>query len=196
MEAKKILKDLVAINTIADKDNNRIMDYIDSFLSNLGFEIERKKNAETGKEVLIGKYGENPAIGFLGHTDTVDITDGWTTDPHELTEKDGVLYGLGACDMKGGIAAFLSAISETDRFENFKSSRAFSIFSLIKYLLGTSPVTSLNLCENLLWLNAHIFAYGSELYGMSKLMFISIITRSMSLTSCTVCMCLESKVRR
>ncbi len=114
MEAKKILKDLVAINTIADKDNNRIMDYIDSFLSNLGFEIERKKNAETGKEVLIGKYGENPAIGFLGHTDTVDITDGWTTDPHELTEKDGVLYGLGACDMKGGIAAFLSAISETD----------------------------------------------------------------------------------
>ena len=69
MEAKKILKDLVAINTIADKDNNRIMDYIDSFLSNLGFEIERKKNAETGKEVLIGKYGENPAIGFLGHTD-------------------------------------------------------------------------------------------------------------------------------
>ena len=51
MEAKKILKDLVAINTIADKDNNRIMDYIDSFLSNLGFEIERKKNAETGKEV-------------------------------------------------------------------------------------------------------------------------------------------------
>ena len=88
MEAKKILKDLVAINTIADKDNNRIMDYIDSFLSNLGFEIERKKNAETGKEVLIGKYGENPAIGFLGHTDTVEITDGWTTDPHELTEKE------------------------------------------------------------------------------------------------------------
>ena len=47
MEAKKILKDLVAINTIADKDNNRIMDYIDSFLSNLGFEIERKKRGSS-----------------------------------------------------------------------------------------------------------------------------------------------------
>lgn len=114
MEAKKILKDLVAFNTIADKENHLIMDYIDNFLSNLGFDVERIKNSETGKEVLVGKYGENPAVGFLGHTDTVDITEGWTTDPHVLTEKDGVLYGLGACDMKGGIAAFLAAISNTD----------------------------------------------------------------------------------
>lgn len=114
MEAKKILKDLVAFNTIADKENHLIMDYIDNFLSDLGFDVERIKNSETGKEVLVGKYGEDPAVGFLGHTDTVDITEGWTTDPHVLTEKDGVLYGLGACDMKGGIAAFLAAISNTD----------------------------------------------------------------------------------
>lgn len=114
MEAKKILKDLVAFNTIADKENHLIMDYIDNFLSDLGFDVERIKNSETGKEVLVGKYGADPAVGFLGHTDTVDITEGWTTDPHVLTEKDGVLYGLGACDMKGGIAAFLAAISNTD----------------------------------------------------------------------------------
>jgi acetylornithine deacetylase len=50
----------------------------------------------------------------MGHTDTVDITEGWVTDPHTLTEKDGVLYGLGACDMKGGIAAFMAAIDTVD----------------------------------------------------------------------------------
>lgn len=111
---KEILKDLVAINTIADKDNKQIMDYIEGFFAGLGFTVERIYNDRTEKEVLIAKYGKNPAIGFLGHTDTVDITEGWETDPHVLTEKDGKLYGLGSCDMKGGIAAFMAAIRETD----------------------------------------------------------------------------------
>lgn len=111
---KEILKDLVAINTIADKDNDQIMNYLEKFFAPLGFTVERHKSDRTGKEVLIAKYGENPAIGFLGHTDTVDITEGWVTDPHVLTEKDGKLYGLGSCDMKGGIAAFMAAIKQTD----------------------------------------------------------------------------------
>ena len=114
MNTKEILKKLVAINTIADKNNREIMDYIDDFFCQKGFSVERITNKETEKQVLIAEYGEDPAIGFLGHTDTVDITEGWTTDPFELTEKDGNLYGLGACDMKGGIAAFMSAISQTD----------------------------------------------------------------------------------
>lgn len=114
MSAQEILKDLVSINTIADKDNGLIMDYIGKFFENLDFNVVCKKNNSTGKAVLIAKYGDNPAIGFLGHTDTVDITDGWITDPFSLTEIDGKLYGLGACDMKGGIAAFMAAIASTD----------------------------------------------------------------------------------
>lgn len=114
MTAKEILRDLVAINTIADKENSRIMDYIESFFTPLGLTVERKKNQNTGKEVLIARYGSDPAMGFLGHTDTVDITDGWTTDPFTLTEADGNLYGLGSCDMKGGMAAFMAAIAAAD----------------------------------------------------------------------------------
>lgn len=114
MTAKEILKDLVAINTIADKDNRLIMDYIGNFFADLGFAVERRMNDATGREVLTAQYGEDPAIGFLGHTDTVDITEGWVTDPLSLTEIDGELYGLGACDMKGGIAAFMAAIGNTD----------------------------------------------------------------------------------
>ncbi len=125
MTAKEILKDLVAINTIADKNNLEIINYIEDFLLPLGFTIKRIANPDTGKEVLIGQYGENSAIGFLGHTDTVDITDGWDTDPFILTEKDGYLYGLGACDMKGGIAAILAALSETNLAELKKGVSVF-----------------------------------------------------------------------
>ncbi|MCR5482135.1 MAG: M20/M25/M40 family metallo-hydrolase [Clostridia bacterium] len=114
MKAKEILRDLVAFNTIADKENKEIMKYIGEFFTKQGFSAELKTNSETGRQILTASYGKNPAIGFLGHTDTVDIADGWETDPFTLTEKGGELFGLGACDMKGGIAAFMSAVSETD----------------------------------------------------------------------------------
>ncbi|MGN0716031.1 MAG: M20/M25/M40 family metallo-hydrolase [Anaerovoracaceae bacterium] len=109
MTVKEILRDLVAINTIKDKENGKMMDYIEGFLKPYGYCIDRRKNPETGKEVLVADFGKKPVMGFLGHTDTVDITEGWTTDPFTLTEEDGKLYGLGACDMKGGIAASLWA---------------------------------------------------------------------------------------
>ncbi|MBQ5955631.1 MAG: M20/M25/M40 family metallo-hydrolase, partial [Firmicutes bacterium] len=115
MKARDILKDLVAINTIGDKCNHEIMDYIEAFYYKLGVSVERRANEKTGKEVLIASYGEDPAMGFMGHTDTVDITDGWVTDPFTLTEKDdGMLYGLGSCDMKGGMACWMAAIANTD----------------------------------------------------------------------------------
>lgn len=114
MKAKEILRDLVAINTVADKENEKIMDYIGDYFSELGFEVKRIRNRTTGKEVLAARFGSDPAIGFLGHTDTVDVTEGWNTDPFVLTEVEGNLYGLGACDMKGGIAVFMAAIADTD----------------------------------------------------------------------------------
>ena len=115
MEARDILKDLVAINTIGDKHNHEIMEYIEEFYNELGVSVERRANEKTGKEVLIASYGNDPVMGFMGHTDTVDITDGWETDPFTLTEKDdGMLYGLGACDMKGGMACWMAAIANTD----------------------------------------------------------------------------------
>ena len=111
MTVKEILKDLVEINTIKDKCNKEIMDYIENFVTPLGFEVDRRMNPDTGKEVLVATFGDNPTLGFLGHTDTVDITEGWTYDPLTVTEEDGKLYGLGTCDMKGGIAAALYAAS-------------------------------------------------------------------------------------
>lgn len=114
MLAKELLTDLVAIDTIADKDNHQMMDYLQKYFDKYGFKSKVLYNPETDKKVFTAVYGENPAIGFMGHTDTVGVAEGWDTDPFVLTEKDGHLYGLGATDMKGGIAAFMTAIAETD----------------------------------------------------------------------------------
>lgn len=103
-----ILKDLISFNTIKDKENKEIINYIEKFLLNLKFKTEYK-----GK-YLIMSYGKDAKLGFLGHTDTVEIIDGWNTNPFELTQVDEKLYGLGVCDMKGGISAFLNAIKNTD----------------------------------------------------------------------------------
>lgn len=108
MEQYKILKDLVSFNTIKDKENSLIINYIEEILLKKGFKTEYKEKS------LIMSIGENPQIGFLGHTDTVEYIEGWQTNPFELTIKDNKMFGLGVCDMKSGIAAILDAISNID----------------------------------------------------------------------------------
>ncbi len=108
MEKYQILKELVKFNTIKDKENKNIVDYIEKILKEKGFKTEFKdKN-------LIMSYGEKPTLGFLGHTDTVEYIEGWNTDPFTVIEKDDKLYGLGVCDMKGGVAAIIDAILDID----------------------------------------------------------------------------------
>lgn len=108
MEKYKILKDLVSFNTIMDKENTGIIDYIEKYLLDLNFKTEFKEKS------LIMSIGKDYKLGFQGHTDTVEYTEGWENSPFELTKKGNKLYGLGSCDMKGGIAAMLQAVSEID----------------------------------------------------------------------------------
>ena len=107
-EKYKILKDLINFNTIGDKENSKIINYIEKYLLDLNFKTEYK-----GK-YLIMSIGKEPRLGFLGHTDTVEYIEGWDTNPFELTQVNNKLYGLGSCDMKGGISAMLEAVSEID----------------------------------------------------------------------------------
>ncbi|OYD82222.1 acetylornithine deacetylase/succinyl-diaminopimelate desuccinylase family protein [Azospirillum brasilense] len=51
-----------------------------------------------------------PCVHFNGHIDVVPAGQGWTVDPFEGVVKDGRVYGRGACDMKGGIAASIIAV--------------------------------------------------------------------------------------
>jgi succinyl-diaminopimelate desuccinylase len=51
-----------------------------------------------------------PCVHFNGHIDVVEVGQGWTTDPFGGEVRDGRLFGRGACDMKGGIAAAVIAV--------------------------------------------------------------------------------------
>ncbi len=51
-----------------------------------------------------------PCVHFNGHLDVVQTGAGWTVDPFAATVRDGKVYGRGACDMKGGIAAAVVAM--------------------------------------------------------------------------------------
>jgi acetylornithine deacetylase/succinyl-diaminopimelate desuccinylase-like protein len=55
--------------------------------------------------------GVGPGLLLLGHTDVVPVGEGWTMDPFSATVRNGRVYGRGAADMKGGLAACLSAMA-------------------------------------------------------------------------------------
>jgi acetylornithine deacetylase/succinyl-diaminopimelate desuccinylase-like protein len=65
--------------------------------------------------------GRGPdALLLFGHTDTALPADGWDTDPHVLSRRGEQAFGLGAADMKGGLAAILLALRELARRDTWK----------------------------------------------------------------------------
>lgn len=111
MEVKEILRELVRYNTICDYQNVELMDFVEDYLKNYDFTVQRVKSC------LVAYNDLKPNIGFVGHTDTVNY-ESWKGSPFELREEEGKLIALGACDMKGGIAAILAAISLVDLTKN------------------------------------------------------------------------------
>lgn len=79
-------------------------------LQPLGFEIETLNFADT-QNIWARKGSQEPLFCFAGHTDVVPSgpIEQWRTPPFEATEKDGYVYGRGAADMKGSLAAMLVA---------------------------------------------------------------------------------------
>ena len=60
--------------------------------------------------------GDGPTLTLGGHIDVVDVEpDEWERDPWSLTVEEGTLYGRGAADMKGGVAAYVAAVEAIQR---------------------------------------------------------------------------------
>jgi acetylornithine deacetylase len=112
------LRDLVAFDTTSRNSNLPLIDHVEGVLRPLGFALERVPDATGAKANLWATIGPADRPGYIlsGHTDVVPV-DGqhWDTDPFVLTEKDGRLYGRGACDMKGFLAACLAAAPDMAR---------------------------------------------------------------------------------
>jgi succinyl-diaminopimelate desuccinylase len=86
-------------------------------LEGLGFRCTHLRFEAEGQapvDNLFARLGEgSPNFGFAGHTDVVPVGDAeaWTKDPFAGALADGAIYGRGASDMKGAIAAFVGAVS-------------------------------------------------------------------------------------
>ena len=89
------------------------MDVLERVLTELGFHCRRMRFEDI--ENLYARRGTaGPNLCFAGHTDVVPTgsEQAWSSGPFEAEVKDGVLYGRGAVDMKGGIAAWVAAVSQ------------------------------------------------------------------------------------
>ncbi len=113
--ATEMLARLVAFNTVSDRSNIPLMDFVKDYLEGHGVEATLVPDPVQDKVSLYAQIGPPVEGGVIlsGHTDVVPVEgQNWTTDPFELTEKDGRLYGRGTCDMKGFSAIGLSLVPE------------------------------------------------------------------------------------
>lgn len=82
-------------------------------LKPLGFEVHRLRFGDVDN-FWARRGTTKPLVVFAGHTDVVPTgpLNEWTSDPFVPTVRDGFLYGRGAADMKGSLAAFITAIED------------------------------------------------------------------------------------
>lgn len=116
-ETRSILGDLIAFPTVSSESNLEMAGYIAERLTDAGARVEMIHNDTYTKANVFATLGpeEDGGIVLSGHTDVVPVEDqDWTSDPFEIREADGRLYGRGTCDMKGFIAAALASAGAYD----------------------------------------------------------------------------------
>lgn len=108
-ETLSLAAELIACPTVAPADAGA-QEIVARKLEDLGFQVVRLE--VEGVKSLWAEYGTGPLFVFLGHTDVVPTgeEDRWTSPPFEPAVRDGFLYGRGAADMKGGVAAMVTAV--------------------------------------------------------------------------------------
>jgi acetylornithine deacetylase len=110
-----MIERLIGFDTTSRNSNLELMEFVGDYLKDLGVESELVHNEEGSKANLYATLGptDRPGIALSGHTDVVPV-DGqdWHTDPFQVVEKDGRLYGRGTCDMKSFIGVCLALAPE------------------------------------------------------------------------------------
>jgi acetylornithine deacetylase len=133
MTVQETLAELVAIDSVSSRSNAKVVDYLARRCEALGLHLKRLPYADesgTEKVNLVAFAGPEPShstdpieLAVVGHTDTVPYDPKWK-DALKLTERDGNLYGRGACDTKAFIAAALTAV---EAVETTKLARTFAL---------------------------------------------------------------------
>ncbi len=113
MTTTELLQRLVSFDTTSRNSNLELIGFIRAYLDGFGVNYRVSTDAAGEKanlHAIIGPW-RSGGIALSGHVDTVPV-DGqaWTGDPFALRRRDGRLFARGSCDMKGFVAACLSAV--------------------------------------------------------------------------------------
>src|SRR6516162_6193562 len=124
-ETTRLLRDLVSLPSVnpmgrplqgPELFEHRVTDYLEKFFRGLGVPYERQSVAPLRDNIIARCEvpGARRIIVLEAHQDTVP-TDNMTIEPFAAQIEDGRLYGRGACDIKGGMAAMLAAFARIVR---------------------------------------------------------------------------------
>jgi succinyl-diaminopimelate desuccinylase len=125
-----LTKDLISRASVTPVDAG-CQEVMIARLEAIGFVVERMRFGEVDN-FWARRGDQHPVLTFAGHTDVVPSGPeaNWDTPPFEPTEKDGYLYGRGAADMKGSLAAWVVALERfIDQHPDHKGSLALLITS-------------------------------------------------------------------
>lgn len=118
---------LIRAPSVTPRDEG-VMDVLQGALEKLGFTAKRYPFDEVDN--LYARLGsDGPVLGFAGHVDVVPPGDdaAWTKGPFEARIEDGVLWGRGASDMKGALAAMVAAVERVQSAHVIPGSIVFLI---------------------------------------------------------------------
>ncbi len=114
--AEEMTRKLIGIeSTNPGSGEDKIERVIRQFLEDCGAQVTEhcvEEGRRIVKGVLPGRV-EHPALVFMCHMDTVVVGEGWSCEPFGAEVRDGKIFGRGACDMKSGMAAALTAFAKT-----------------------------------------------------------------------------------
>lgn len=118
MTTQDYLEKLIAFDTTSALSNIALIDWVQSILVPLGADVQIIRNADGSKANIFATIGpaDRPGVMLSGHTDVVPVAgQDWSRPAFEMTRRGDNLYGRGTTDMKGFVAAMLTAAHQASK---------------------------------------------------------------------------------